>query len=187
MKKVLLLTLVLTAALPALAQEIELNEDGAYEKKEVVVVDSVEAAVLYSRAMEALSDWTGPDGKAKVGVDFHDRETGTVIYKGTFSLGFKSTLLGSGWNRYADFVLKVKCKDGKAQVTVTVDKIVAIYNRDNITSTSSLRELVETIRKAKKAKHERGVKLIDDLKETVDLIAASMAKRLQEGNDDDDF
>lgn len=38
----------------------ELTSDGAYENQEVVTVDSASAAVLYDRAMMALSDWTGP-------------------------------------------------------------------------------------------------------------------------------
>ena len=53
------------------AQNIEINltESGAYEKKEVVKVDSTKAIILFERAMIALSDWTGPDGKAKAGID----------------------------------------------------------------------------------------------------------------------
>ena len=39
-----------------------LNEAGADEQKEVVEVEGASAAVLFGRAMEALSDWTGPDG-----------------------------------------------------------------------------------------------------------------------------
>ena len=65
------------------AQIIELTESGVYEKKEVVSADSVKAAVLFGKAMEALSDWTGPDGRSKAGIDYQDKESGTIIYKGT--------------------------------------------------------------------------------------------------------
>ena len=187
MKRLLSSIIVLAASLSAWAQNIELTNDGTYEKKDVVTVDSVEASVLYGRAMEALSDWAGPDGKAKIGIDYHDKETGTVIYKGTFSLGFKETFLGAGWNRYADFTLKVKCKDGRAQVTVTVSQIVAIYNRGDIRTTSTVSELVDAVKKSKKAKHERGVALVEYMKNMVDALVVSMAGRLKKGNDDDDF
>ena len=98
MKKVIIMMMLLTAGLSINAQDIQLTETGAYEKKEVVVVDSVKAIVLFERAMIALSDWTGPDGKAKAGIDYQEKETGTVIYKGRYSLGFKNTFLGDGWN-----------------------------------------------------------------------------------------
>ena len=85
MKRVFIL-FALFACINAKAQDIKLTDTGAYEKKEVVVVDSVKAIILFERAMIALSDWTGPDGKAKAGIDYQEKETGTVIYKGRYSL-----------------------------------------------------------------------------------------------------
>ena len=186
MKKVFLL-LVLLACINANAQDIELTENGAYEKKEVVVVDSTKAIILFERAMIALSDWTGPDGKSKAGIDYQEKETGTVIYKGVFSLGFKNVFLGEGWQRYADFVLKVRCKDGKAQVTVTVPQIKAIYSTDGRKWSASTAEWVQDVKEAKGKRHERGVALLNDLTSTVDGLASAMAERLKKGNDDDDF
>ena len=186
MKNVLLL-FALIACVNVNAQDIELTETGAYEKKEVVVVDSAKAIILFERAMIALSDWTGPDGKAKAGIDYQEKETGTVIYKGVFSLGFKNVFLGDGWNRYADFVLKVRCKDGKAQVTITVPQITAVYNRNGMKSSASTAQCVQAVKDAKGKKHERGVALLNDLTSTVDGLASAMAERLKKGNDDDDF
>ena len=186
MKNVLLL-FALIACVNVNAQDIELTETGAYEKKEVVVVDSVKAIILFERAMIALSDWTGPDGKAKAGIDYQEKETGTVIYKGVFSLGFKNVFLGDGWNRYADFVLKVRCKDGKAQVTVTVPQITAVHNRNGMKSSASTAQCVQAVKDAKGKKHERGIALLNDLTSTVDGLASAMVERLKKGNDDDDF
>ena len=114
MKKVLFL-LLMCMPLLAMAQDIELNDQGAYEKKEVVEVTDATAAILFGRAMEALSDWTGPDGNSKVGIDYQDKEAGTVIYKGTYYIEYKFGVLS-----VANFTLKVRCKDGKAQVTVNI-------------------------------------------------------------------
>lgn len=187
MKKVLLL-FVLFACINANAQDIELTENGAYEKKEVVVVDSAKAIILFERAMIALSDWTGPDGKAKAGIDYQEKETGTVIYKGRYSLGFKNTFLGDGWNRYAEFSLKVRCKDGRAQVIVTVPTVTAIYNRNGMTRTNSTKVLLDAVNQSKGAKRERGEKLMTDLVETADGLVAAMCERLKNGGaNDDDF
>lgn len=187
MKKVLLIFALLLAGLTAGAQDIELTPDGAYERKEVVTVDSVSAAVLYDRAMMALTDWTGPDGKAKAGIDYQNQETHTVIYKGTFSLGFKNTFLGDGWHRYANFTLKVRCKDGRAQVTVTVGTMTGIYNRGNIERSWTVGEIQKAVNKSKGAKRERGEMLLADIVETADGIMAAMGVKLKAadgGNDD---
>ena len=189
MKKVFLFLALMLATMAAGAQDIELTPDGAYEKKVVVTVDSVSAAVLYDRAMIALSDWTGPDGKAKVGIDYQNQETHTVVYKGTFYLGFRATLLGAGWNRYGNFTLKVRCKDGRAQVTVTVGTVTGIYNRDNIERSWTIAEIKEAAEKSKGAKRKRGETLLADIVETADGIMAAMGAKLKaaDGGDDDDF
>lgn len=189
MKRVFLLFALVLAGLTVGAQDIQLTPDGAYERKEVVAVDSVSAAVLYDRAMMALSDWTGPDGKAKAGIDYQNQETHTVIYKGTFSLGFKNIFLGDGWHRYANFTLKVRCKDGRAQVTVTVGTMTGIYNRGNVERSWTVLEIQESVLKSKGAKRERGEILLADIVETADGIMAAMGAKLKaaDGGDDDDF
>ena len=188
MRKLLLLLSLVVISVNAQNIEINLTENGAYEKKEVVKVDSTKAIILFERAMIALSDWTGPDGKAKAGIDYQEKETGTVIYKGRYSLGFKNTFLGDGWYRYAEFTLKVRCKDGRAQVTIIVPSITAIYNRNGMTRTNSVTEWLNAVNKAKGAKHERGVKLMTDLTETADGLVYAMCERLKTGgSNDDDF
>lgn len=188
MKKVLLL-MALFVCINANSQDIELTETGVYEKKEVVVVDSAKAIVLFERAMIALSDWTGPDGKAKAGIDYQEKETGTVIYKGTYSLGFKSGFL-QGWDRWADFILKVRCKDGRSQVTITVPTITGVYSGNGMKRSWSLSEVVEAVNKSGKNKKERGRLLLKNVADTADGIVQAMSDRLKgnAGNsDDDDF
>ena len=169
-----------------LAQDIELTGSG-YEKKEVVTVEGATTSDLYVRAMEALSDWKGPDGKAEAGLDFHDKDAGVVNYKGKFSLGFKKTFLDAGWYRYADFAMKVRCKDGRAQVAVTVPTITAINNRTGQRSQQTVQVWLNAVRRSSGAKHERGVALMEDLKETADGLVSAMMERLKNGGSDDDF
>ena len=164
---------------------VELTAGGAYEKQKVVTVEGVTAVVLYERAMMALSDWSGPDGMSKAGVDYQNQETHTVIYKGGYSLGFKNVFMGDGWKRRADFTLKVRCKDGRAQLTLSVPTITMTYNRNGATRTYTVAEVQDAVGKADGKKKERGVALMDDLTSTADGIMTAMTKRLKFDEEDD--
>lgn len=162
---------------------IPLNDKGAYERQEVVTVEGASASSLYDLAMMALSEWTGPDGKAKVGIDYQNQETHTVVYKGSYSLGFKEVFLGEGWERQADFILKVRCKDGKAQVTLTVPTFTARFK--SVVTTGSILELSNAVDKARGKKRSRGVALLEYLKKAADGIVDSMAESLKMTTEDD--
>ena len=187
MKK-LLLSALMCLPMMAVAQDFVLNEQGAYERKEVVQVDSVTASVLYDRAMIALSEWTGPDGKAKAGVDYQNQETYTIIYKGTYYLGFKRVLM-SGFDRYANFTLKVRCKDGRAQVTVNVPTITTIYISDYTKRTYNLAEVLEVKGKSNKKRADRIETLIETLQINADALIEAMKEKLKGGSEptEDDF
>lgn len=190
MKKGLLLLMMLLVGMTIGAQEIELNEKGAYELKNVVYVDSTKAGILYDRAMEALSDWSGASGKAKAGLDYHDRDAGTVIYKGHEYIGFKNVFLGDGWERYADFTLKVKCKDGRAQITVIVPTVTFVYNRNGVKRNFTAAEVTKAVEESKGKKKERGKVLLADIKELIEILSVAMNESLKKSDsfdDDDDF
>lgn len=190
MKKVLLSLFLLISGMAVNAQEIVLNERGAYEKKIVVIVDSTKASILYDRALEALSDWTGVSGKAQAGLDYHDRDAGTVIYKGHEYIGFKNVFLGDGWERYADFILKVKCKDGRAQITTSIPTITFRYNKNGMKRNYTAAEVTKAVEDAKGKKKERGIALLADIKELIETISIVMSNRLKNASifgDDDDF
>ena len=170
------------------AQETKLNDKGAYENVIVVYVDSAKANILYDRAMVALSDWTGASGKAQAGLDYHDREAGTVIYKGHEYIGFKNVFLGDGWERYADFTIKVRCKDGRAQITTSIPTVTFVYNRNGMKRNFTAAEVTKAVEEAKGKKKERGIAILADLKELIETISSAMSERLKNvGNDDDDF
>lgn len=189
MKKVLFTVFVLMTGLVANAQDLLINEKGAYEKKTVVLVDSTKAGILYDRAMEALSDWTGASGKAQAGLDYHDRDAGTVIYKGHEYIGFKNVFLGDGWERYADFTLKIRCKDGRAQVTVTIPTITFVYTKNGMKRNYTAAEVTKAVEESKGKKKERGIVLLGDIKELVETLSTAMSDRLKKAcaSDDDDF
>ena len=175
---------MLLSVMAACAQDWELNGD-AYEKKEVVEVEGASASVLYDRAMIALSEWTGSDGQSKIGIDYQNMETHTLIYKGTCYLGFKNVLLG-GWNRYLNFTLKVRCKDGKAQQTLSLGSVRGVCTNNRAEKEVSMKEIVDTMAKTTNKKR---LEFFQSLMETANGIMASLADRLK-GNgadNDDDF
>ena len=123
-----LLSLVMLMAGMAINAQTTLNENGVYEKKVVVQYDSVPAQTLYLRALEALSDWTGSEGKSSFGIDHKDKESATVIFKGKAYMGYRKFMAYGGWNVWAEFTLKVRCKDGKAQLSAIVPSMWFEYN-----------------------------------------------------------
>lgn len=185
--KRLILLLTFFACISANAQEIELNENGVYEKKEVVKVDSVKANVLYERAMIALSDWTGPDGRSKAGIDYQDKESGTIIHKGNYYMGFRHVILRAGWDMFADFTMKVRCKDGRAQITMTIPSMTGKYSANNNERTVPLSEIVNKIHekgKKKRPTHE----YLPKIPEVASTLISAMCERLKQGGaEDDDF
>ena len=107
-----------------------LNENGAYEKKVVVEVPGVSATDLYTRALEMLIDWKGSNGKSSSVLEKQDKEDYLVVYKGRNWEGFEyyEKLFKIGWDCWSDFTLRIKCKDEKAQLTITVPSMTFKYN-----------------------------------------------------------
>lgn len=103
--------------------QARITETGIYEYKEVFTAEGVPAHTLYVRALEALSDWAGSQQRSKANVDVQDKDEGLVVYKGQIYLGFKKANLLCGWDGFADFTMKTKCKDGRIQITITVPSL----------------------------------------------------------------
>ena len=176
----------MAATVIAWSQDIELNENGIYEKKQVVTVEGIATSEFYRRAMVALSDWKGSDGKSSANIDYQDREAGMVIYKGKFSLGVRKSWPAI-WHRYAEFTLKVRCKDGRAQVTVGVQSIYAVDDKGRSQS-FTMPEVIEIYQKAGNNRKERMESMMSDIKTTADTMLTAMCSRLSETNPaDDDF
>jgi len=185
MKKIITMIMLL-ALLPASAQEI--NKDsimeavlktGIYEVKRVLTVDNTNASTLYVRAMDALSDWTGSGGNSRAGLDFCDKDAGIVTYKGEIYNGSRK-LLVSNAQYYTDFTIKVRCKDGRAQITINVPSVTIIAR--NGRQTVNIREVIKQQMKGKNNK-----KGFDGLSvhDAVDLLMTSMESALSDSQGDD--
>ena len=126
MKKALSIIFSAMVAMSSAAQDRGLDslyqmvkEKGEYEQRRVVTVEGASASTLYVRAMNALSDWTGPEGRSEASLDFHDKDAGIVTIKGGFYNG-EAKIFAGKLPVYTAFTLKVQCKDGRAQLTVKV-------------------------------------------------------------------
>lgn len=196
MKKGLFLFFVVAAMMQhtaLVAQVVDLDsaaaivkEKGVYEQKRVVEVDGATASKLYSRAMEALSDWTGSDGRSKAGLDYCDKEEGIVTYKGEYYNGYRKLLLGAQMPFYTDFTMKVRCKDGRAQIIVTVSSMHAILP-NGTTRTFSVKEIVEAREKTDPKKLEKSNKKVEavTVREIVEILICAMTDALKKDVDDD--
>lgn len=100
-----------------------LNESGVYELKVVEQYDSVKATTLYERSLVALSDVVGSYEKSKTNIDVAEKDAGMIVYKGELYLGFKKVNMMCGYETFANFTLKVRCKDGRVQYTLTVPSL----------------------------------------------------------------
>ena len=161
------------------------KEKGVLEQKSVVIVDGVNKNTLYRRAMEALSDWTGPEGRSKAGIDYSDKEEGIVTYKGVYYNGYRKLMLSS-LPFYTDFTLKVRCKDGKAQIAVTVPSMHTILD-DGSKKVWSMREIVESQDNINPKKLEKAKKKTNAIsaREIVYILLQSMESALKKAEDDD--
>ena len=128
MKKVIFLAFLFVSVFTN-AQTI-LNESGVYELKVVEQFDSIKAATLYEYSLVALSDVVGSSDKSKTNIDVAEKEAGMIVYKGEKYLGFKDVNTMCGYETYANFTLKIRCKDGKIQYTLTVPSLKMYWSCD---------------------------------------------------------
>lgn len=193
MKKFVLLLIIFMSSLSSYAQvpdvdsaAIIIKEKGVYEQKRVVKVGGAKASTLYRRAMEALSDWTGTEGRSKAGLDYCDKEEGIVTYKGEFYNGYRKLALGSQVPFFTDFTMKIRCKDGRAQITVTVPTMHAMLPNGQV-KTWTMREVLEQNEKASQRQVEKAKKKMHGMntREIVDLLLTEMENALKKDADDD--
>lgn len=179
MKKVLLSLMMLMTGMAINAQDISLTPEGTYEVKKVINVENVSAATLYDRAVMALSDWTGASGKASAGLDVHERDAGLVVYKGHEYMWTKKQKRIT-YDVFADFTLKVRCKDGKAQITSTIHSMTAANKVFNLREAIQISSKDNDNEERKREIKER----VEKVKSIADVLLDAMSSRLKVDNDD---
>lgn len=132
MKKVLVLLFMMATWCCANAESVVLElENGTYVYKFVQQAAEISQNSLYLRAHSFLSDWVGPNANSKSSIDFEDKESATIIAKGTYFLGYEKEMM-YGWNVFADFIVTIKCKDGRFQVVTKVPTMSFWWTAGNV-------------------------------------------------------
>lgn len=132
MKKVFVLLFSICACLSVHSQSNEPELDnGIYVYKFVQQAEGVSQNALYLRAHTFLSDWAGPNSNSKCNIDFDDKESATIITKGSYFLRYEKENLMYGWNIFADFIVNIKCKDGRFQVITKVPTMSFWWTAEN--------------------------------------------------------
>ncbi len=184
MKKLLLLSMLLVV-MTATAQDIQFNAEGCYEVKKVVMAEGIKAGTLYTRALEALSDWAGSQNKTKANIDVQDKDEGLVVYKGKLYLGYGKQNMLYGWETFADFTLKVRCKDGKAQLTMVVPSLSYYWTADNTEYSAPINELLPEYRhKAKMLVKKASIALAPKVPEEVEKVITLIGGKMTAAEDD---
>ena len=161
------------------------KEKGAYEQRRVVTVEGASASTLYVRAMNALSDWKGPEGRSESSLDFHDKDAGIVTIKGGFYNG-EMKIIWTWTPIYTAFILKVQCKDNRAQLTVTVPYMYYyIQGEKRVVNLLSALERQMSMTEKEKEKAKKKVAKDASMREAVELLLDAMTAALKNGTDDD--
>ena len=158
-----------------------LNANGEYERKTVVEVPGTSAQDLYVRALEVLSDIKGSNGKSSSQIDVQDKDAALVVYKGKIYEGFEyySKFAGVGWDAYADFTLRIKCKDEKAQITLTVSTMTFDFNGTPSTQTIPLTVLVPYTYKGNYSFKKSAIKYAPTVAPSMDKLMAVICAKMK--------
>ena len=192
MKKALSIIFTVMLSMSASAQYDGLDtlyqivkEKGEYEQRRVVTVEGASASTLYVRAMSALSDWKGPEGRSESSLDFHDKDAGIVTIKGGFYNG-EMKIIWTWTPIYTAFILKVQCKDNRAQLTVTVPYMYYyIQGEKRVVNLLSALERQMSMTEKEKEKAKKKVAKDASMREAVELLLDAMTAVLKNGTDDD--
>ncbi len=187
MKKVISSLVMLMACFAINAQTV-LNESGVYELKVVEQYDSVKASTLYENSLIALSDVVGSREKSKTNIDVAEKEAGMLVYKGELYLGFRKVNMMCGYETFAIFTLKVRCKDGRIQYTLTVPSLHMYWSCNvNQNEVVPLNEIIpEFTHKGRLYYLKKGaIQFAGTLDEDMKLLQKAIVTKTKKASDDD--
>lgn len=129
MKKLLIMFAACFFSMTSFAQWEKI--DGVWTYKDVAYFEGVSANELYVRALEGLSELVGSESKAKFNIDVQDKEAALVIFKGTMDSGIANSTKKYAFHLIAELTVRIKCKDGRAQITITTPTMLVKPDANN--------------------------------------------------------
>ena len=190
MKKTFVLLFAICAWLSANAQSNEPElENGIYVYKVVQQAEGISQNTLYLRAHTFLSDWAGPNSNSKNSIDFDDKESATIITKGTYFLRYEKDNFMYGWDVFADYIVTIKCKEGRFQVITKVPTMSFWWTAGNAPlQTISYRELYPEYTHKGPYKLKRfSDKYVIHMASCVKKISNMVVEGIMSAPDNDDF
>lgn len=131
MKRLLnILILLVSFVIASNAQTVDFNENKDLQLKEVIQTPDLTVKQVFVSVQSLLSDWH-PNTNSKLSIDYSDLETGTIITKGKYFLGFHKSNMLCGYDVYADFTCTVRMKEGRTQVVVKVPSVTLHWTANN--------------------------------------------------------
>lgn len=128
--RILIMFLCLTQFLFVGAQNVDFNEQKDLELKEVIELPNLTKQQIFVAVQSLLSDWH-PNTNSQSSIDYADLETGTIITKGKYWVGFHKTNSFCGYDFLANYSCTIRMKDGRAQVIIKVPSIVLHWSANN--------------------------------------------------------
>ena len=149
-------------------------EKGYLEQVYVVKVDGADAGTLFRRAMEHFSS-SNVDG-----IEYEDKEEGVILFNNRVMTGsVKKT------DVYANYQMRVRCKDGRAQLTVKIPNLVSVNPVTGSRVIPLTRYLDrKTMEKAEKQK-DKSTGL--SVREIPAVLLRALANKMAGAGEDDDF
>lgn len=117
-----------------------------------------------------------------------DKDEGLVVYKGRLNMGFHKVNFMAGWEVYADFTIKIKCKDGRAQVSANVPSLTFdwSFKQYPATETVPISAIYPEYNYKSSLKIKKAAKEFAPLTPSMfDKIVTSLAEKLKLQPDDD--
>lgn len=123
MKKLFLIATAIVLCISISAQQqTELDPSGIYRLKVVEEYSGVPSDEIFDNCLSVIPNLTQYNNSNRK-IDLLDKEAGIIMFTGEYYLGSKTTNLIFSYDVYANVVLKVRCKDGKAQFCFEVPSI----------------------------------------------------------------
>ena len=172
-----------------ISAQTTLNESGVYELKIVEEYKGVNATSLYERTLLVLSDIMGSNKQSKTNIDVQDKDGGIIVFKGKYFLGYRKVNISGGYNYYADFTLKVRCKDEKVQYTFIVPSIYMDWNDLGVTTgTALLSSIIPEYNYKGLYYAKKGLLLYSaSLEEKIKELVKNICSKTISAGDDDNF
>ena len=114
MKQKLFIAIALMLCTISSNAQTQLDPSGIYRLKVVEEYADVPSGDIFDNCLSVLPGLTQYNN-ANRKIDLLDKEAGIILFSGEYFLDSKTSNMIFSYDVYANVVLKIKCKDGKAQ------------------------------------------------------------------------